>query len=81
MTVSGVDLIVTGLALLLPPLVVLAPLGMAPLLVIAAIAVVASQPLDAIVAGAARVLPRSPFCSRRSALGRRFGALVDHPGA
>jgi exopolysaccharide production protein ExoQ len=37
----GVDLIVTGLALLLPPLVVLAPLGMAPLLVIAAVAVVA----------------------------------------
>jgi O-antigen ligase len=36
-----VDLIVTGLALLLPPLVVLAPLGMAPLLVIAAVAVVA----------------------------------------
>jgi O-antigen ligase len=37
----GVDLIVTGLALLLPPLVVLAPLGMAPLLAIAAIAAIA----------------------------------------
>jgi exopolysaccharide production protein ExoQ len=35
----GVDLIVTGLALLLPPLVVLAPLGMAPLLAITAVAV------------------------------------------
>jgi O-antigen ligase len=37
----GVDSIVTGLALLLPSLVVLAPLGMAPLLVVAAAAVVA----------------------------------------
>jgi O-antigen ligase len=34
----GVDRVVTGLALLLPPLVVLAPLGMAPLLVVAALA-------------------------------------------
>lgn len=40
----GVDLIVTGLALLLPPLVVLAPLGMAPLLVIAAAAVIVLAP-------------------------------------
>jgi O-antigen ligase len=37
----GVALIVTGLAVLLPPLVILAPLGTAPLLVVAAIAVVA----------------------------------------
>ncbi|HWE72321.1 MAG TPA: O-antigen ligase family protein [Stellaceae bacterium] len=37
----GADLIVIGLALSLPPLVVLAPLGMAPLLALAAIAVVA----------------------------------------
>jgi exopolysaccharide production protein ExoQ len=36
----GVDLTVTGLALLLPPLVVLAPLGMAPLLVVAAAAAI-----------------------------------------
>jgi len=34
----GLDLIVTGLALVLPPLVVLAPLGMTPLLVITALA-------------------------------------------
>jgi O-antigen ligase len=38
---QGVALTVTGLGLLLPPLVVLAPLGTAPLLVIVAIAVVA----------------------------------------
>ncbi|HEX3973966.1 MAG TPA: O-antigen ligase family protein [Stellaceae bacterium] len=37
----GADLIVTGLALLLPPLVVLAPLGMAPLLAVTALAAVA----------------------------------------
>src|SRR6185437_15551696 len=38
---QGVALIATGLAALLPPLVVLAPLGTAPLLVIVAIAAVA----------------------------------------
>ena len=49
----GIALIVTGLALLLPPLVVLAPLGMAPLLVISAVAVFV------LAAGAiARALPR-----------------------
>lgn len=49
----GVDLIVAGLGLLLPPLVVLAPLGTAPLLVIAGLAAIA------LAAGAiARALPR-----------------------
>lgn len=40
----GADLVVTGSALLLPPLVVLAPLGMAPLLVVAAAAVIVLAP-------------------------------------
>jgi O-antigen ligase len=44
----GIALILTGLALVLPPLVVLAPLGGAPLLVIVAIAlsVVAARPIS-----------------------------------
>jgi O-antigen ligase len=37
----GVDLVVAGLALLLPPIVVLAPLGMAPLLVTSALVAIA----------------------------------------
>ena len=40
----GVALIITGLALLLPPLAILTPLGTAPLLVIVAVAVVALAP-------------------------------------
>jgi O-antigen ligase len=49
----GVDLIVVGLGLVLPPLVVLAPLGAAPLLVIAGLATIV------LAAGAiARALPR-----------------------
>ena len=49
----GVDLIVMGLGLFLPPLVVLAPLGTAPLLAIAALAAIA------LAAGAiAQALPR-----------------------